>query len=170
MVTAESHATVTRTEVPEIIATGTTPGTSSTTILPFHVSVTEGCENGSKKVTAHYQNGHMSADMTLWPGLQVGIDHRVPNFPPFVIGPFEYNTSRLRFYYSSGPIRCEWFDDETWKQCGECRAARWSGPAVNCAAGGFRVGLKFKQLTCTLLTNHRPKRWTARLFWAPNHL
>jgi hypothetical protein len=132
------RATATTTLVPEVIATQTADK-AYTTILPFHFSVTEFCENGSKKVTGQYSNGNIHQDVTLWPGLIVGIVHGVPNFPPIYIGPFDHNTSRLRYSYTNGPIKCEWFDDETWKQCGECRAGLWSGPPINCAAGGSRV-------------------------------
>jgi hypothetical protein len=142
-------------------ATGTSLEIAGYWKLIFHLTVTEACDNGSKKVTAHFHSGHLSADMDLWPGVQAGIDHRVPRFPPFVIGPFDYNTSRLRFAYPNGLNQCEWFDDETWKQCGECRAMQWSGPPILCP-GGSRVSLTSTHLTHTSLTTHRPRRWTAR--------
>jgi hypothetical protein len=106
-------------------------------ILPFHVQVTEYCENGSKKAKGQYKNGNLQLDFNLPPGLINNIDHRVPGYAPFSIGPYDYSNSRLRFAYD--PSHCEWFDNETWKQCGECRAGLWSGGDLNCAAGGSRV-------------------------------
>ncbi|KAF1921509.1 hypothetical protein BDU57DRAFT_544977 [Ampelomyces quisqualis] len=139
-------ATTTRTLVPEVIATRTAPN-SETTILPFHFTVTEYCNSGKKSVKGRYSAAGISADVDLWPGLIVAIAHRVPNFPPFQVGDFDYNKSRLRFAYSNGPIQCEWFDEETWKQCGECRAGLWSGGPLDCGAGGTRT----KEMDCSFI-------------------
>jgi hypothetical protein len=133
-------ATKTITLIPEVIATKSAPNTE-TTILPFHLTVTEYCSGGKKSVKAKYKSGGILADMDLPPGQIIAIAHQVPKFPPFQIGTYDYNTSRLRFGYFSGPIQCEWFDDETWKQCGECRAGLWSGAPIECGAGGSRVSL-----------------------------
>jgi hypothetical protein len=121
-------------------------------ILPFHFSVTEYCQDGSKKVKGRYSNA-LVAEMDLPPGLVVSIAHTVPNYPPLQVGPFNYDNSHLRFHYADKSIDCEWFDDETWKQCGECRAALWSGGSLNCAAGGgSRVSSSSQRVICSLLT------------------
>jgi hypothetical protein len=130
-----AKATTTRTVSAEVIANPT----SETLILPFHFSVTEYCDNGSKKVKGRYSNG-LSVNIDLWPGLIAAVKHGVGHFPPLEVGDFKYDSSRLRFHYADKEINCEWFDDETWKRCGECRAGLWSGAPLNCASGGSRVG------------------------------
>jgi hypothetical protein len=142
---AEAAPTATVLSTPAIILADTSANpTIVTTTLLFHFRVTEQCENGAKKVTGHYTSGDINQEVTLWPGLIIGLVHYVPNFPPLYIGPFDYGSSRLRFEYKNLPITCEWYDDETWKVCAECRAALWSGPTVDCASGGgYRVSLPY---------------------------
>jgi hypothetical protein len=124
----------------DVIATQTAAtATSMTTILPFHFTLTEVCENGKMYAKGLWVTGSIQQPISLWPGLIISIIHRVPNFPPIQVGAYDYNHNRLRYGYSNGPVQCEWYDDETWKSCGECRAALWSGPPLDCAAGGFRV-------------------------------
>ncbi|KAH7384248.1 hypothetical protein DE146DRAFT_760032 [Phaeosphaeria sp. MPI-PUGE-AT-0046c] len=133
----------TRTLVPEVIATQTTLN-SETTILAFHYTLTEYCESGKRLVKGYYQNGNIQRDMDLPPGLINAIIHLVPNFPPLEVGPYKYDTNHLRFAYNG---TCEWADDETWKTCGECRAALWSGSSLDCAVGGSRT----KEMDCSFI-------------------
>jgi hypothetical protein len=122
----------------EVIATHTAASaTSETTILPFHMTVTEYCNHGEMAVKGLWVTGRIKKDIDLWPGLVVSVVHLVPHFPPIQVGAYDYKQSRLRYGYFNDPTKCEWYDDETWKTCGECRAALWSGPPLNCAAGHF---------------------------------
>lgn len=135
--------TKTITQVPEIIATSTADTVVETLILPFHFQTTEYCQSGTKYVKGRYGNGNLVRDMDLHPGLINNLDHLVPGFPPLSIGPFNHSASKLRYAYSNGVFVCEWNDDETWRQCGECRAALWSGPTLNCGSDGSRVRRSF---------------------------
>lgn len=141
----------TRTLVPEVIATQTALN-SKTTILAFNFLLTEYCHEGKMVAYGRYQNGNFLKDMDLFPGLVNKLDHLVQPFPPLEIGDYKYDTRHLRFAYNG---TCEWFDDQTWKQCGECRAALWSRPELNCGASssdasGSRVSFcspAFQELT-----------------------
>lgn len=113
------------------------PFAAETSILPFHLQVTEYCENGARKAKGLYANG-LVAELPLPAGQINAIEHGVGGFPPVRIGPFDYAASKVRFEYRD----CVWYDDETWKSCGECRAALWSGGPLNCAGGSpSRVSL-----------------------------
>ncbi|KAF1847115.1 uncharacterized protein K460DRAFT_413918 [Cucurbitaria berberidis CBS 394.84] len=134
--------------IPQISKTSTTATPAvETWILPFHFQATEYCEDGAKKAKGVYSNGNVVADVNLRPGLRTGIDHRVPGYPPFYVGPFDYNASKVKYSYTNGVIGCEWSDDENWKQCGECRAARWSASELSCKSGGSRV----KEMDCSFI-------------------
>ncbi|CAO2655359.1 Nn.00g104230.m01.CDS01 [Neocucurbitaria sp. VM-36] len=133
---------------PKIIQTSTAQDPDAEIlILPFHFQTTEYCANGARKAKGRYSNGNVVADIDLSPGVQTGVNHQVPGFPPFYIGPFDYNASKVRFTYTNGAVGCRWSDDETWRQCGECRAGLWSGPALNCGSGGSRV----KDMDCSFI-------------------
>ncbi|KAH7370967.1 hypothetical protein BKA66DRAFT_191748 [Pyrenochaeta sp. MPI-SDFR-AT-0127] len=148
VIEAEAHQpTKTVTQIPEVLATSSSETAAETLILPFHFQTTEYCENGAKMVKGRYSNGNLVRDMNLPPGLINNLDHLVPKFPPLSIGPFDHGASKLRFAYSNGAFRCEWNDDETWRQCGECRAGLWSSPPLNCGSGGSRV----KHMDCSFI-------------------
>jgi hypothetical protein len=129
-------------------------------IHTFHFTLNEYCENGNKTVKGNYRG--IIPDMEFPPLREYGIDLSRPGLPNLLIGPFDHSVSRMRYRYSNGKIACEWYDDETWKECGECRATLWSGSALDCVGvGGSRVTLYFIQKLS--LTCRRSRRWTARL-------
>lgn len=132
--------------MPAIIETRTptTPETQNEIILPFHMEIWEYCINGKRLAAGVYYNGNMAQSLELKPGLMISLNHRVPDYENLIIGPFNYTASRLRFGYKD----CEWFDDETWKSCGECRAGLWSGGPLNCADPR---ALRYKRMDCSVL-------------------
>lgn len=139
--TAE-HMDSARTEVPEVTAVQNTENTE-TTILAFHYTLTEYCSNGKLEAWGTYSNGGLFRNTNLPRGLINAVDHLVRPYPPLFIGGYRYDTHHVRFAYKDGSIDCEWFDNEKDKKCGECRAAEWTGPELDCSLGGLhdRVSL-----------------------------
>lgn len=127
---------------PQVIRWGPTAGPEppmETLILPFHAEITESCEGGVTKAKGLYKNGGLDLNVEF-PGTVTNvIDHLVNSYPALNFGPYDHSTSHLTLTYSHGANSCTWRDDETWKSCGECRAGLWSGPPLDCAAGGQRV-------------------------------
>lgn len=119
----------------------------------------------------------MALTIGLPPGVAAEVHHLVGNYPPFMLGVYEYEGSRLRFAYEG----CKWKDDETWKECGECRAGLWSGGRVDCGVGGSRVSSVCLFVFCCYLLLLlvwfgllewcademvcRSRRWIVRLYW-----
>jgi hypothetical protein len=121
-------------------------------ILPFHFQVVEYCHNGERLASGTYTNGDTKQELLLKRGLMISFPHHVPGYANLDIGPFDYRNSRVRFhYFRPGQVAsedCEWYDHETWKSCGECRAGLWSAAPVDCAdPKAFRV----KEMDCSLL-------------------
>jgi hypothetical protein len=116
-------------------------------IFPFHVQLTEYCSSSTSKVKGFWQNVDNIGLFALEPGQSTSVYHSIAGYPNFQLGPFDTQTETLRFryentvFYQDGEQNvCKWADNETWKECGECRAALWSGPALDCGAeGGERV-------------------------------
>ncbi|KAF1943753.1 hypothetical protein EJ02DRAFT_510704 [Clathrospora elynae] len=123
-----------------------TPGKPTMLILPFHYQLTEYCEDGVKMVKSTYSNGNYVLPVSLGPD-EYSVNHLIPGFPNFMAGAFDYNTDHVRFNYDNGEFQCEWYDYETWKQCGECRAAQWSGAALDCGSEGSRT----KEMDCSFI-------------------
>jgi hypothetical protein len=117
-------------------------------ILPFHFTITEYCTGPKKYVRGIYSNG-LVVNMNLNPTMTNNLNHTITEYPDLTIGPYATDKSRLRFYYKSAErnIECEWFDDETWRRCGECRAGLWSGEMLNCGKGGSRVSSFFRMMS-----------------------
>jgi hypothetical protein len=113
-------------------------------IFPFHVEMTESCSRSSpKKIKGFWKNGDWAEGFELDAGKSLSIYHWIAGFPNFQLGPFDTGAETLRFryentvFYEAGEQNvCKWTDGETWRECGECRAALWSGPPLNCGAGG----------------------------------
>lgn len=146
--------------MPAIIETAlpNTPQGRKDVILPFHIQVWEYCFDGARLASGVYTNGNMAQSLDFKDGKVNVVSHRVPGYAPDLsIGAFDYKGSRVRFGYpwkkegdGKGEAGCEWFDNEMWKSCGECRAKLWSAPALHCedkAAKGMRV----KDMDCSVL-------------------
>jgi hypothetical protein len=120
-------------------------------ILPFHLQIWEYCSlHGERLAAGVYTNGNMKQALDLQPGVMISVNHRVPGYSNLEIGPFDYGSSRVRFGYAdgNGGKGCEWWDHETWKSCGECRAGLWSRGPINCADPR---SLRFKDMDCSVL-------------------
>ncbi|KAI8932132.1 hypothetical protein NX059_011016 [Plenodomus lindquistii] len=100
-------------------------------ISSFHVNITDYCDiGGQRQVKATYTSNDLYfKNLWLWPQMSYPLSLGYKGFPNLTIGDFDYKSSRLRFAYKD----CVWYDDETWKECGECRAAHWSGTAPPCS-------------------------------------
>ncbi|KAF2848155.1 hypothetical protein T440DRAFT_429426 [Plenodomus tracheiphilus IPT5] len=142
---AVAAAASTVTEHAQIIAKPA-PNAGTTIILPFHITITDYCEGGHRRVEAIYTNGDRCIDnLRLNRRETQSIQHKITNYPDLTIGAFNWDTNRLRFAYKD----CTWYDNETWKACGECRAAQWSGPTPDCAAGNDRM--RTKEIDCSTI-------------------
>ncbi|CBX96490.1 predicted protein [Plenodomus lingam JN3] len=110
-------------------------------ILPFHVTLTDYCDQHQRQVKASFYNGRQPSiqNLQLGPEEKQTVNHGVKAYKNLTIGAFDWERNRLRLEYEG----CTWYDDETWKECGECRAAQWSGQAPKCEEGG------------------RPRKWIA---------
>jgi hypothetical protein len=106
-------------------------------IATFHFRLVEYCNGTDKKYKGTFRSAFGDADFDFAPAQAYAMDI-APNqaLGNLVLGPVDQNTGRLRYYYRHqyGPVNFEWFDDETWKQCGECRAGLWSGGPMDCSA------------------------------------
>lgn len=64
---------------------------------------------------------------------------------PYYSLDYDFETSRVKFGYPwvrGERSACEWFDNESWKSCGECREKLWSSGPLSCQdpmAEGIRV-------------------------------
>lgn len=132
------------------------PQSQRDVILPFHLHIWEYCLNGQRLATGIYTNGNMKQQISLTPGLTTSVNHRVPGYANLEIGPFDYNASRVHFRYfkneRTASENCEWFDDQTWKSCGECRAGLWSAGPLNCANPR---AVRYKDMDCSVLLGRK---------------
>ncbi|KAH9877763.1 hypothetical protein J1614_002980 [Plenodomus biglobosus] len=114
-------------------------------IPPFHITITDYCHKGERQVVATYTNGDRCVDnLCLGRKETQTVEHKIPDYPNLTLGDFDWSANRLRFVYKD----CTWYDDETWKECGECRAAHWSGQAPDCAANGSP---RTKDMDCSMI-------------------
>jgi hypothetical protein len=113
----------------------TLPGKAPMYIHPFTFEITESCVDGAKQADGRWKNGGYEYTMELAPGYMYQMDPH-GGYPTYTVGPFDHDADKMHFKYSNGEFRCDWYDDEFWKHCGECRTALWEGPALDCRAGG----------------------------------
>jgi len=135
-------------------------------ILPFHVHLTDACVDARRTLTANWTNGARAlSNIPLEHGTAWSLDHKIPGYAPLTLGAFDAHADRLRFQYNT----CVWFDDETWRECGECRAALWTAPAPDCRGHGgstaVRVGNPVLPARASIVANGRarPRTWIALL-------
>jgi hypothetical protein len=126
--TYDYHATAT----PDL-----TVSSKAVEIATFHFRLVEYCASTDKGYKGTFRSAFGDADLDFAPAqayaLDIAPDQTLGNL---VLGPIDQYTGRLRYYYrhQHGPLNCEWFDDERWKRCGECRAGLWSGAPMDCSA------------------------------------
>lgn len=142
--TVTLHPTIIETAVPNA-----RPPTMNI-ILPFKIQLWEYCTvDNSHLAAGMYANGNLKSALNLSPGLVMSVKHFVPWYENLEIGGFDFAKGRVRFRYRG----CEWWDHETWKSCGECRAGLWSGEPVECGGGAMVVRLK--EMECSVLLGTR---------------
>lgn len=128
-----------------------TPPNHLSIILPFHIQTWEYCGPQGKLLAAGvYVNGNMRSSLEFQPGTVVHVNHQVPGYKVLDVGPVDFGQGRLRFSYNG----CEWWDTETWKSCGECRAGVWSAGPIDCD-GSTKV--RVKDMDCSVLLGVRKK-------------
>ena len=131
-------------------------------ILPFHLQIWEYCNlKGEKLAAGVYSNGNIKSALDLRPDNMIRVNHRIPGYATLDIGPFDYQQSRVRFGYADGVgdggvKGCEWFDPETWKSCGECRAGLWSAGPIGCEDPR---NMRTKDMDCSVLLGTRAPRF-----------
>lgn len=149
---AEQASTITL--LPAVIQTKppNSPQAQNEIILPFHFQMWEYCLDGQRVAHGVYTNGNMKQSIYLKPGLMTSLNHRVPGYANLDIGPYDYKESKLRFHYFRNalmaPEDCVWYDNETWKSCGKCRAGLWSAGPLDCRDPS---ALRIKDMDCSLL-------------------
>ncbi|KAJ4362500.1 hypothetical protein N0V83_010594 [Neocucurbitaria cava] len=140
--------------IPKIIQYPDNTGTTEI-ILPFHFQTTESCStDGTKLAHGIYSNGNVVAGVSLAPGVATGVNHLIPGYPDLSVGPFDYTNDRLLFTYTNGTnsaTSCQWYDDEAWKACGECRAGLWSQPTLDCSSPAGGPKLRVKDMDCSFI-------------------
>lgn len=130
-----------------------TPKGHKDLVLPFHIQVWEYCFEGARLASGVYRNGNIAQSLDFTNGSLNIVGHRVPGYAPALSIGFEYEESKVRFGF---PWRegeregCEWFDDESWKSCGECREKLWSGGPLDCG-DKMSKGVRLRDMDCSLL-------------------
>lgn len=153
----------TLTLMPEVIRTvlPNTPKETEDWVFPFHIQVWESCISGSRVAAGVWRNGNMAQSLNFSSGELNLVSHRIAGFAPNYSIDFDYETSRVRFGYPWTKERgsrgaCEWFDDESWRSCAECREKLWSGPRLDCADPSA-VGMRVKDMECSMLLVPKPR-------------
>ena len=150
-------AASTITLMPQIIRTvlPDTPKGQESLIVPFHIQVWEYCFSGRRLTTGVWRNGNMAQSLNFTSDssklniVQTGVKDM---FPYYSLN-FEFETSRVKFGYPwvrGEKPACEWFDNESWKSCGECREKLWSSGPLQCE-DPMAVGIRVKDMDCSLL-------------------
>jgi hypothetical protein len=121
-------------------------------ILPFHFQVIENCmSDHSIAARGVYVNRDYVWAYNFPSGATNVVKHNVDGYPyTFLVGPFDYASSTLHFSYDNGPWKCDWNDQETWKECGECRSGLWNADKLDCGnAGGMKT--RSKDMDCSFI-------------------
>ncbi|KAF3043001.1 hypothetical protein E8E12_009985 [Didymella heteroderae] len=149
--------TATITLMPQIIKTvlPNTPKGQEDLVFPFHIQVWEYCFSGRRLAAGVWRNGNMAQSLNF-----TGNSDKLNIVQTEAKGMFQYNSidfdfeaSRVKFEYPwvrGEQPACEWFDNESWKSCGECREKLWSSSPLDCE-DPLAVGMRVKDMDCSLL-------------------
>ncbi|KAF1933230.1 uncharacterized protein M421DRAFT_415584 [Didymella exigua CBS 183.55] len=145
---------------PEVIITAlpNTPKGQKDWVFPFRIQVWEYCFSGSRLAAGVWRNGNMAQSLNFTRDRLNLVGHRVPGFAPYYRVDFDYDGSRVKFGYpwkKDEGAECEWFDNESWKSCGECREKLWSSGPLDCE-NHSAVGMRVKDMDCSLLLGPKP--------------
>jgi hypothetical protein len=149
-----------------ILGTPTTPKAAKVTqisrahdpepiiILPFHFQIVENCMSDNS-ITARgvYVNRDFVWAYFLSSGGTSVVEHNVNGYPDFLVGPYDYGSSTLHFSYDNTAFKCDWNDQETWKECGECRSGMWDADPLDCNGGGIKT--RTKHMDCLFIMGWR---------------
>ncbi|CAE7021966.1 hypothetical protein PTNB85_02419 [Pyrenophora teres f. teres] len=158
-VDAAAKSTLTRRV--NVIATARPEDPEPFIVLPFYLSTTEFCDDGTTHINSVYRNGDWIQPFYLEGARGLLMAHHVPGVPPaIVMGPYNWESSIMGFGYENGEWQCAWKEDAAGRVCGQCAVGDWNEGKLDCAreADGRR---RVKEAECSFVLGWQRELYAA---------